>query len=158
MADQLTAPYESDGAGAFTPPTATKAGLPSSPTSAQVIAFPQRHPSMLPASPLELRRPSAKHFGGADPEPAKTDIAVLAKLQEIGRPSDSRELCTLLYGTDKIGGTRMAAAVGRLRNHKVAGKKVPLVDDVSGKRRPVRINDAGRGVLALLGLLDGGAA
>lgn len=90
-----------------------------------------------------LPRPTANHFAG-DPRPELTALAILRALDELGRPSDRRELATLVYGTDKVGASRIAGAVGGLRSKR-------LVDDVhpGGKYRRVRINDAGRAALRL---------
>lgn len=94
-----------------------------------------------------LPRPTTNHYAG-DPRPDLTERAILAKLAEIGRPSNRRELCTLVYGTDKAGASRIAGALGGLRTKR-------LVDDAhGGKYRPVRINAAGLAALALADTLD----
>lgn len=96
-----------------------------------------------------LPRPTANHYAG-DPRPDLTALAILRKLDEIRRPSDRRELVTLIYGTDKVGGARIAGAVGGLRTKR-------LVDTLpGGKYRRVRINDAGRAALRLADELAAG--
>lgn len=92
--------------------------------------------------PMErLPRPTTNHFAG-DPRPDLTELAILQALDKVDRPSDRRELVTLVYGTDKVGASRIAGALGGLRTKR-------LVDPVRGGKYPrVRINDAGRAALA----------